>query len=426
MNAMELRQEKDEILNAMRAMLDKADEEKRGFTPEEQSAYNAFDARLDGIIARIKAEDKIAILEEHRNDIINPFKNIAIHAKKLEYDKDKEFKNIGEMMDCIANRPNDPRLVTRSYLPEEQREQQMGTGVTGGFAIPEQWKETIWGVAPQAGIVRPRATVIPPGNPPDAKLPMPAIDQTSGANMYGGVTLVHTGEGVTMTETTAKLKEVYWEPKEISGFIVATNKLMTNWDAATVFLTTQLRAAMIGAEDYDFLRGDGINKSMGIINSPAAITYPRATASTIVFSDIYGMLARLKMGGSPVWVASQTTIPALASMVDAGSHSVWLGGALMGSARDAMPSTLFGIPIVFSDRLPTLGTKGDLILADMASYIIKDGSGPFLSWSEHVYWTSNKSAVKIVWNVDGKSWLTEPLILEGTTSSTVSPFVILS
>lgn len=414
----ELRQKKTEAIDKMRAILDRADDEKRDRTPDEVVEYKALDDLVEKLTENIKAEERLVQLEDEKRKIVNPLPNFAV-SKKQTHDPDKEFKNIGEMMDCIANRPNDRRLL-------EIREQQMGTGTTGGFAIPEQWKAEIWGIAPQVGIVRPRATVIPAGSPPDAKLTMPSIDQTSGANMYGGVTLVHTGEGVTMTETTAKLREISWEPKEISGFIVATNKLLTNWDAATAFLTTQLRGAMVAAEDYDFLRGDGVNRALGIINNPAAIAYGRNGANAVAFADVYGMLARLKMGGSPVWIASQTIIPQLAAMVDAGSHSVWLGGALMGSAKDSMPSSLFGIPIVFSDRLPTLGTKGDLILADLSYYIIKDGSGPFLSWTEHVYWTANKSAVKIVWNVDGKAWLTEPLILEGTSSSTVSPFVVLS
>ena len=36
-----------------------------------------------------------------------------------------------------------------------------------------------------------------------------------------------------------------------------------------------------------------------------------------------------------------------------------------------------------------------------------------------------KTVFKIVWNVDGHPWLTEPLALEGSTSNTVSPFVVL-
>ena len=60
------------------------------------------------------------------------------------------------------------------------------------------------------------------------------------------------------------------------------------------------------------------------------------------------------------------------------------------------------------------------------NYLIKDGSGPFVSASEHVYFTSNKTVIKIFTNVDGKSWLNEPIPLEGSTANTVSPFVVLN
>jgi HK97 family phage major capsid protein len=327
------------------------------------------------------------------------------------------------MSELKRNNKPDDRLME---LLVETREQQMGTGTTGGFAIPPAFRDELLLAVAQSGIIRPRATVIPSGYPPDAQMSIPALDQTSGANMYAGVTLVHTGEGVTMTETTAKLREVTYEPKEISGYIVLTNKLLNNWQAAGQVIGNLLRSAMTAQEDYDFLRGSGIKLALGIINSPASIVYARAGAGTIGFADVYGMLARAKMGGNLIWIASQTVIPALAAMVDAGSHAVWTGSQGVGNAAQAMPSTLFGYPLYFSDRMPSLGSKGDLMLIDPSYYVIKDGSGPFLSWSEHVWWTSNKTGVKIVWNVDGKAWLTEPLQLEGDSTKTISPFVILT
>jgi hypothetical protein len=51
---------------------------------------------------------------------------------------------------------------------------------------------------------------------------------------------------------------------------------------------------------------------------------------------------------------------------------------------------------------------------------------PIAASSEHIYFTSNKAVFKIVWNCDGKPWLTEPITLEGAAGSTVSPFVILT
>jgi len=305
----------------------------------------------------------------------------------------------------------------------------MGTGATGGYALPEQFDSTLRAVVAQSGIVRPRATVIPAGSPPDAKLTFPSLDQTAAQNIYGGVTVVHTGEGVTMTETTANLREVSLEPKEISAYIVVTQKLLNNWEACGTFISNTLISAMVGQEDMDFISGNGVNKSLGFINSAAAITYTRAGAGGVTFADCYTMLSRILMrgSGSYVWLASQTVIPQLAAMVDAGGHAVWSGskGDGLAGAAGPLPSDLFGIPVIFSDRLPALGTKGDMSLVNLSYYLIKDGSGPAVASSEHILFLSNKVVFKVVWNVDAHPWLTEPLGLEGSPGNTVSPFVIL-
>ena len=184
----------------------------------------------------------------------------------------------------------------------------------------------------------------------------------------------------------------------------------------------------MGQEDYDFMLGNGVNKALGFVNCAAGISHARSGAGAIDFTDCYGMMARMLMrgSGSYVWLASQTTIPQLAAMVDAGNHAVWLGGtALKNAGAQGLPGTLLGLPVIFADRLPALGTKGDLSLVNLSYYLVKNGSGPFIASSEHVYFTSNKTVFKIVWNVDGHPWLSEPLQLEGSTSDTVSPFVIL-
>ena len=172
-----------------------------------------------------------------------------------------------------------------------------------------------------------------------------------------------------------------------------------------------------------------MNKALGVINSAAAITYTRAGGAgtaAIAWADVYGMFARFR-GTNPVWIGSQTIIPQLAAMVDAGSHAVWISGAGLGSgAAERLPGTLMGIPLLFADRAPALGSKGDLGIYDLSMYLVKDGSGPFAASSEHILFLSNKTVFKIVWNVDGHPWLTEPIPLEGATTSTVSPFVVLN
>lgn len=430
----EMKNKKLELIKQLRAMLDKADAEKRKMTEEENVQYRQTNDELDVLEkditeteADLERRRKLAEKEIETRKA-DPEHKINIDHK-LKVDPEKEFRNVGEFFYSIARQKSDGVRDARLDTLREKREQTMGTGATGGYALPEQFDATLRQVQAQDAIVRPRAAVIPAGSPPDAKLTFPALDQTSAQNMYGGVTVVHTGEGVTMTETTANLREVSLEPKEISAYIVVTQKLLNNWEAAGAFVTRQLSQAMIGQEDYDFMRGNGINKALGFINSAAAISYTRAGANGITFADVYGMYARalLGRGGAYAWLASQTTIPQLAAMTDAGTHAVWLGGGdANGASQAAMPNTLFGFPIIFCDRLPALGTKGDLSLVNLSYYLIKDGSGPAAASSEHILFLSNKVVFKIVWNVDAHPWLTEPIALEGSTSNTVSPFVVLT
>jgi HK97 family phage major capsid protein len=429
---LELRQKKADAVKRMREMLDKAEADKRSLTAEEETEYAALDTSLDQLAKDIEREERLQEHEKESRRIINPLPEgiisgaPAIVIRTQEVDPEKEFRNIGEYFFAMAALKRDGRRDSRLDTLREKREQTMGTGATGGFALPIQFDSTIRQIVPQASIVRPRAAVIAPGTPPDGKLEFPALDQTSAQNIYGGVVVTHTGEGVTMTETTARLRDVSVEPKEITAYIVVTNKLLNNWDAASSFVQTQMARAMAGTEDYDFMRGDGINKALGFINCAAAIAYPRAGANAIAWADVYNMFARMKMGGSLVWIASQTIIPQLAAMVDAGNHAVWISGTGQGTgAAQQLPSTLMGIPLIFADRAPALGSRGDLSLVDLSFYLIKDGSGPFAASADQLLFLSNKTVFKLVWNVDGKPWLTEPIVLEGSSTSTVSPFVVL-
>jgi HK97 family phage major capsid protein len=427
MNISEILQSRKLTLDKMKSIIERAEDLKRDLLKDEEIEYRACDKEIDRLNSMLEKKQRVEGYQLNlTGGVVNPLAAYLQSGIQPESRDTGGFTNLAEMLWAIKEQKSG-RRDERLEACREVREQSMGTGTAGGFALPRQFIQDVKFAPNQGGIVRPRATIIPAGDPPDAELDFPSLDQTPGKNNFGGVSLAHSGEGITLTETDLALRQVTMTPKEISAYLVSTNKLLRNWSAGGVFISTMLRNAMIAQEDFDFLRGDSINKSLGIINSPCAIPYSRAGAGLIAWADIYGMVTKLKMGGNPIWIASQTIIPQLAAMVDAGTHAVFIGGGnLSGSAAGGLPTTLFGIPLVFSDRLPALGTKGDLVLADLSAYIIKDGSGPFVDLSEHIYFTSDKSVFRIVWNVDGHPWLTEPLRLEGDASVQVSPFVVLN
>ena len=410
----ELRDKLAQAIKRQNEILDTADNEKRDLNEAEEKEFNELEAAKPKIQADIDRREKLeadnAILSQTR-------RSIPIPAATHKAEDPKEFKSIGEFIHSVRYAPHDPRL---EYLAE-QRAQSMGVGSEGGFAVPTQFRETLLAVTPQQAIFRPRATVIPAGSPPDSEISMPALNQGAAENMYGGIAVQWIGEGDTKPETDLALKEIKLKPHEVAAHVVITDKLLRNWGAASALISAQLRLAIIAAEETAFYNGNGVARPLGVLQSPARINYARAVANQIAYADIVGMYARLRMNMSPVWITSQTTIPQLATIADAAGNNLWMPSAVAG-----LPPTLMGIPVLFHERSVALGTAGDLILADLSYYLIKEGSGPFVMASEHVYFTSNRTVIKVFWNVDGAPWLSEPIPLEGSAANTVSPFVVLN
>jgi len=414
----ELKARAAELIEKMKALLDLADSEKRDLTPEETTQYEAFSADSDKLERDI---ERLTDLEARAEKVAaggdKPYK---VTYRKSN-DRAKEFSNFGEFIYAIRYDRGDPRLQDCEYREVQTREQSMGAGNEGGFAVPTQFKSGLLAVNPQEAIFRPRCTVIPAGDPPDAKISMASLDQTDAENVYGGVVVAKVGEGGTKNETDIRLKEVSLEPGEVAAYITVTDKLLRNWGAASSLIGNQLRKAIIGWEDLEIYSGNGIAGPLGILNSPCRVNVSRGTANTIVRTDILNMIKRMKLGGNYIWVSSQLCMPQFLGLEDDASHAIY-----QTDFTKPIPNSLLGIPLMYADRSVALGTAGDLILVDMSYYLLKDGSGPFIDASPHVYFTSNRTVIKAFWNVDGKPWLTAPLPLEGSTSNTVSPFVVLN
>jgi HK97 family phage major capsid protein len=319
-----------------------------------------------------------------------------------------EFENFAEFMHAVRFTPNDQRLAASWHEWTPRAEQRMDTGSLGGFAIPQQFRSALMRVEPQGALVRPRATVLPAGTPPDAAITMPALDQTGAnpGNVYGGVTVNKVAEGGQKPETSAKLREIKLEPQEFAAYMEATDKLLRNWPAATSLIETLFRQAMVASEDTEFLRGNGVGGPLGVMVSGAAYAVNRQVALQVGYEDITAMVARfLAQGGSPVWSISQSVMPQLLTMRnEVGSPAVGDGSLVwQPNARDAAGNQLLmGYPIFWNQRSPQVGTRGDVGLFDFSHYLIKDGSGPFVAASEHVKFTENKTVFKIFWNVDGQ------------------------
>ncbi len=80
------------------------------------------------------------------------------------------------------------------------------------------------------------------------------------------------------------------------------------------------------------------------------------------------------------------------------------------------------IPI---EQCQTLGTAGDIILADMSQYVLVDKGGPEFAWSIHVRFIYDESAFRMVYRVDSQPWWNAALTPYKGSGNTQTPFVTI-
>jgi len=386
--------------------------EKDTLTAEEQKTYDAHVKALDDLDAQIKRAERVNAEETALNardpaprpqpgdPAPTPAANVRI--------PNPGFTSMSELLLVARQTPSDRRI--RALM-------EMNTGSSGGIAVPDEFIATFLAVPASAAIVRPRATMLPQGASPDAEVSMPALDQGSGQNMFGGVEVGWSGEGDDSSDTDAVIREVSLQPKEVTACITVTNKLLRNWAGAGATIEGLLRNAQMAAEDLAFLRGNGVNRPLGAQVADCVKAVNREQANEIHYIDLVNMEDEHNDEGNSVWVVAKRAVHQLRVMEDNEGHLIWT------DPKGLMPGTLMGRPVVVSYRSPALGSKGDIFLSDFKYYLIRDGVGLTVAASEHALFKSNKTLIKVFRSVDGQPWLKDPL--EQEDGNSYSPFVTL-
>lgn len=428
MTLQELREKRAKIVADMQSVIESAEAEGRvELNEEEAELYASYEQDLESTKNAISRKENLES-EAHSLEQPEPAKTSSQGADRPMPGPEakREFESVGDFMAAVTKHYNgkgdDPRLTWDDSAGIQAADQQMSDGASGGFLVPTQFRDTLLRVDPQEAIIESRSNVMEVGTPPDSAITMPALDQTGSSpdNVYGGIAVDWIGEGDTKPETDAAFREIELQPHEIAAHVPITDKLMRNAPAMSGQIETLMRGALAGARERAYLQGDGVAKPLGMINAGAAYAVNRGTASEVNYTDLDSMVGRLHMDGSPYWLISQSAYSQLTRVQDPNGNYVWQPNAVEGS-----PGSLFGYPVFFHQRSPTLGNKGDVVLCSTNPYyMVKPGSGPFVAMGYiNNDFVQNRTRVKVFHNVDGKPWLTEPFTQEGGYD--VSPFVVL-
>lgn len=329
------------------------------------------------------------------------------------------WKSPDEYFSVVARGQYDARLIPTSQVKGFNE----GDATAGGYLVPEQQTAMIVDASLESEVVRPRATV---WTMTSNIRSVPLWDNLNhSSSLYGGMNMVFLDEGATASNQEGKIKKMSLKAKKAGIYTKASSELLEDGADFQAQLGTALANSLSWGFDYYCFSGNGAGQGLGIFNSPCLITVEKEAGqapNTLVWENLTKILARLNPASfsRSVWVANQTCIPDLLSLtIDVGTA----GSYVPVLQESGGQFTILTRPVIFTEKVPALGSANCIGLFDFSQYIIGMRREMALEKSNAPGWFEDEISFRMLLRWDCQpAWDT---VLTPKNGDTLSPFVVL-
>jgi len=424
----ELREQRTAIADKLHKLMDDNPGAKWG--DEHQKIYDAGMSEIKGVEAEITRYEAIMDIEAANRRTERPEVQVTLDAG------DRPFQTFGEQLQAIARASTPGGTVDKRLLGIMNTAGSgavESTGSEGGFLVQTDFATELMNRTYNNSVIMSKVRRRSLTNGANSIEINAGFDETSRANgsRWGGVTVGRTSELSTGTASAPKWKKLRFVLNDMTGLFYASDDLLE--DAA--MLQADVTEAFTGEFEFklqdELINGDGAGKFLGVLNSPALVSVSKETqqaSATIVYENIVKMYARLWAGSwlRSEWYINQDILPQLLTM----SLSVGTGGLpvyMPPSGAAAAPfGTLLGRPITPIEQAASLGTVGDIILADFSQYEVIEKGGTRAASSVHLKFDYNQTTFRWKIRNDGMPLWSSVLTPYKGTGNTQSPFIVLA
>ena len=434
----ELRQSRIDGKTAAQAVLQKhldlATAEGRGFTDAEKVEQKAVTDKVVGVDELISAEEMRLELEKataSASPNIKVGKNRATDATwHTEADGPKEQAEaigLGRWAQAVARastgRGSDPRLIKAAALGMNE-----SSGEAGGFAVPVEYSTDIEASMFKAGEILSRVdSRIVIGN----AMTFTTMNETSrvDGSRQGGVLGYWLDEAAAKTPSQMSLARVEMKLRKVAALGYMTDELLEDAAALGQELQAAFREELTFQVENKIYRGLGGATPLGIMSSPALVTVAKEVgqaAATIVTENLSKMWARLpaRSQANAVWLVNVDAQPSFDTLAFAVGTGVLEPRFVTYGPTGLM--SIKGRPVIPVEYAESIGTVGDILLADLKQYrLIRKASGIQEASSIHVAFTTDQTVFRAVGRYDGQP-MPRAAITPFKGTATLSPFVALA
>jgi HK97 family phage major capsid protein len=193
-------------------------------------------------------------------------------------------------------------------------------------------------------------------------------------------------------------------------------------------VTTAVGGQIVNKINEDItIDGSGSSEPLGALNANngSLIAVNRATSTTFTAADAFSMYEKHTHGPNSAWMISRRVLNKLFALQTTNNTMVtWLA-----NLRDKPQMLLLGLPVIVTDLLPTLGTKGDVALVNGDFYAMGLRQALTVESSIHVAFIQDVTTYRFVARGGGIPLPTSTYAYKvdssGNKVDAHSPFVVL-
>lgn len=343
------------------------------------------------------------------------------------------FKSLGEQLQSVIRAgtpgqgPDERLLAVRA--PTGLNE---SVGADGGFLVQTDLAAGVWRKGFETGEILSKVMRLPISSGANGtRINYLKENSRATGSRWGGVRVYRAAEAATVTASKPAFDQFSLNLEKLMGLVYLTDELMQDASQLEAIVREVLPQEMAFTLEDEIIRGNGVGRPLGILNSDALVTVAKESAQaadTIKPENIVKMRARLYGRSRPnaSWLINQDVEPQLHLMVKTDGSVYGFPVYTPANGLSALPyDTLYGRPVVPSEYCATLGDAGDIILADFSQYVLIEKGGIDVASSIHVQFLYGESVLRFTWRNNGRPLWPSPLTpFKG--SNTQSPFVTLA
>ncbi len=384
---LQLRQERGKAVADARAILDKAEIEKRALDQEEQNAWDGLMAQADGLRQRIEREERQADLDREMGE--NAYRSEREDPTGEGGNERYEFQS--RSLRAMAAQPGALAGLQRRMTPayqrgfntvlangmqwaglrgDEARALQADSDPAGGYLYaPLQFVDRLIKAVDDAVFIRQWATIYPVADSESLGFPSLETDPAD-ADWTSELATGNLDSGMAFGRREMK-------PSPLAKRIKISRKLLRKVPSAETLVGDRLAYKFGITWEKAALTGSGANQPLGVFTASAnGISTGRdvSTGNTTTAITLDGLTeAKFKVKGQywprSRWLFHRDAVKMVAKLKDANGQYLWRE-----STRAGEPDRILGMPVFMSEYAPNTFTTGLYvgIFGDFSNYWIAD------------------------------------------------------